>query len=82
MADNKQQAKQEAPKVEAKVETPKTDFVKLVKDATQSMGMTHFTRINLDKHITDQALEGLNAEYLPQGFEVFSNGKSLLLLKS
>ena len=77
MADNKQQVKQEA-----KVEAPKTDFVKLVKDATHAMGMSHFTRVNLDKHITDQGLEDLNEEFGPQGFEVFSNAKSVLILKN
>lgn len=64
-----------------KVETPKTDFVKLVRDAVPSMGASTFTRVNLDKHVTDQGLEDLNTEYAKEGYEVFSSGKSVLLLK-
>ena len=65
----------------AKVEAPKTDFVQLVKDAAPHMGSALFTRLNLDKHVTDDGLEALNKEYAPQGYEVFSSKKSVLLLK-
>ena len=65
-------------KVEA---APKTDFVQLVKDATQAMGLSSFVRVNLDKHVTDDGLEALSEEFEKQGYEVFSNKKSVVLLK-
>ena len=61
--------------------TLKTDFVQLVQDAVPAMGQSTFTRVNLGKHVTDDGLEALNEEYSKQGYEVFSNGKSVLLLK-
>ena len=68
--------------VKTKVEAaPKTDFVQLVKDATQAQGMSTFTRVNLDKHVTDDGLEALSEEFEKQGFEVFSNKKSVILVK-
>lgn len=68
---------------EQKVETPKekTDFVKLVKDSVPSMGASSFVRVNLKEKITVDGLEDLNKEYTSQGYEVFANGKSVLLLK-
>jgi len=68
---------------QTKVEVaPKTDFVQLVKEAVQGHGSSTFLRVNLDKHITDAGLEALNEEYAAQGYEVFSNKSSVLLLKS
>lgn len=72
--------KVELEKVE-KVETPKTDFVQLVKDAVPSMGSSLFTRVNLKQHVTDAGLENLNEVFAKEGYEVFSSGKSVLLLK-
>ena len=69
---------QDKTKVEA---APKTDFVQLVKDSTQAMGLSSFVRVNLDKHVTDEGLEALTEEYEKQGYEVFSNKKSVVLLK-
>lgn len=73
-------AKQET-KQETKVESPKTDFVNLVKEAVPSLGVTQFTRVNLKMHVTDAGVEALNEVYAKEGYEVFSNGKSVLLLK-
>ena len=70
-------AKQE----QAVQEVPETDFVQLVKDAVPSLGVSQFTRVNLMSHVTDAGVEALNKEYASQGYEVFSNGKSVLLLK-
>lgn len=75
MAKEKQEDKVEQVKPSA------TDFVQMVKDATQAMGMSSFIKLNLDKHVTDAGLEDLTKEYEKQGYEVFSNKKSVVLLK-
>lgn len=66
----------------AKVEAPKTDFVKLVKEATQAHGASTFVRVNLSQEVSSEGLKMLNKEYSKEGVEVFSNGKSVVLLKS
>ena len=71
----------EQQKEPVKVEAPKTDFVQLVRDAVPAMGSTLFTRVNLKQHVTDAGLEDLNETFAKEGYEVFSSGKSVLLLK-
>lgn len=68
-------------KVEVK-EVAKTDFVKLVKEATQAHGASTFIRVNLPEEVSAEGLKMLNKEYSKEGYEVFSNGKSIVLLKS
>ena len=67
--------------VQEVVQEVNTDFVQLVKDSASFTGIGSFTRITLGKHVTDQGLVDLNAEYNPQGYEVFSSTKDVLLLK-
>ncbi len=67
-------------KEEVKVEV---DFVQLVKEsATPAMGQASFIRINLPVDITTPGLVALNKEYKSSGYEVFINGKHVLLLKN
>ena len=73
--------KEQVKEVVQEVKEANTDFVQLVKDAASFTGIGSFTRITLGKHVTDQGLVDLNAEYNPQGYEVFSNTKDVLLLK-
>jgi hypothetical protein len=62
---------------------PEVDFVKLVREAaTQSMGSSSFIRVNLPVDITTPGLLALNKEYKNSGYEVFINGKHVLLLKN
>ena len=68
-------------KQEEEKKAPSTDFVKLVKEAVPSLGLAQFTRVNLKMHVTDAGVEALNEVYAKEGYEVFSNGKSVLLLK-
>lgn len=63
------------------VPASKADFVQLVKESTQAMGLSSFVRVNLDKHVTDAGLEALSEEYEKQGYEVFSNKKSVVMIK-
>lgn len=67
----------------AKEEVKEVDFVKLVKEAaSQAMGQASFIRVNLAKDITTPGLLALNKEYEGSGYEVFINGKHVLLLKN
>lgn len=76
-------AKEEVKKEETKVVTPEVDFVQLVKEASnQAMGSASFIRINLKKDITTPGLLALNEAYKESGYEVFINGKHVLLLKN
>lgn len=68
-------------KEQIKAEVVKIDFVKLVKEATQAQGASSFTRVNLKEDVTVEGLKALSDEYAKDGYEVFSNGKSVVLLK-
>ena len=74
-------AKKDQTEEQGKEESTKTDFVKLVREASQAMGASTFTRVNLGEHITDEGLEALNEEFGKEGYEVFSNAKSAVLIK-
>ena len=63
--------------------TTEVDFVKLVKEAANtSMGSSTFIRVNLPVDISTPGLLALNKEYKSSGYEVFINGKHVLLLKN
>lgn len=63
------------------VKEPVVDFVTMVKEATQAHGMSSFLRVNLKKNVTDAGLEDLTEEYGKQGYEVFSNKNTVVLIK-
>lgn len=62
-------------------EVAKVDFVKAVKEATQAQGMSSFIRVNLEDEVSVEGLKQLNKEYSKDGYEVFGNEKTVVLLK-
>lgn len=57
-------------------------FIDTVMSIPAAMGMSSFSRLEIDNDFTNEQLQLLDKQHQLEGYEVFSNNKTVLFLKS